>query len=201
MKLSPINSKFPDKESDGKENSEEEEIDQKLKEYSQKKQRLKKAFHEGKISREKFVEINKDTKERVQNLVGRKITEYKEDKEDLKWKQLDLDKDLEEELMTQREYLKKKDEIYKRNALLDSKINSLGLGDDVNEYLDLKKKPVNGKERYLFSAGLWSVLTLFGFAFVIGVIFLLSPLIVSTPLFFSVPIGYGALTISQWQGL
>ena len=197
MKLSPINLKFLDKESDGKENSEEEEIDQKLKEYSQKKQRLKKALHEGKISREKFVEINKDINERVQNLVDRKIKEYEEEKEDLKWKQLDLDKDLEEELITEKEYRKKRDESYKRNSLLDSKINSLGLGDDVEEYLDLKEKPVNGKERYLFSAGLWSVLTLFGFAFVIGVIFLLSPLIISTPLFFSVPIGYGVLTISQ----
>jgi len=197
MKLSPINSKFPDKESDGKENSEEEEIDQKLKEYSQKKQRLKKAFHEGKISREKFVEINKDINERVQNLVTRKITEYKGEKEDLKWKQLDLDKDLEEELIIEREYMKKKDEIYKRNALLDSKINSLESSDDVEEYLVLKEKPVNDKERYLFSARLWSVLTLFGFAFVIGVIFLLTPLFVSTPLLSSVPIGYGFLTLSQ----
>ncbi|MBU4436816.1 MAG: hypothetical protein KKH78_00920, partial [Candidatus Altiarchaeota archaeon] len=153
--------------------------------------------HEGKISREKFVEINKDINERVQNLVTRKITEYKGEKEDLKWKQLDLDKDLEEELIIEREYMKKKDEIYKRNALLDSKINSLESSDDVEEYLVLKEKPVNDKERYLFSARLWSVLTLFGFAFVIGVIFLLTPLFVSTPLLSSVPIGYGFLTLSQ----
>jgi len=192
--MSPIN-----EEIEPKDKPEEEEIDRKLQEYIQKRERLKKAFHEGKVSREKFIEIHEAIEGGMQHLKNKKITTYRKEKEDLRWDQLDLDKDLDEEIITEKEYQERKDEIDKKVAELESKIHTLESKKEIPGYFDLKEKAVDAREYSLFSPELWLILTIFGVAAFIGII--LSFTLIFTSISFlgssHMPFQYKSLVLSQ----
>jgi len=196
--MSPIKERREAKDKpEAEANPEEERTDKKLQEYTQKKEGLKEAFHEGKVSKKKFTKIRRAIEDKMQRLRDRKIAMYKKEREALEWDQLDLDKDLEEEIITKEEYQKRQDDLDKKARVLESKIRALGPEEEAHKYPDFEEEAIGARESSVFSPRLWSILTIFGMAAIIGTIVSVALVFTSLPFLGSMPPQYKSLILSQ----